>query len=280
MTISRCIAAGLPLLVAAISTTRGADVIFDGFDAGGTFHTQDYIDGTLTSTGPPATNGLRSAAQFTVTCDDFRLSSITLPVSVQKSGTTQNLLRVRICSDSGGMPGATLEVLSQNQSIWPTFSAPFTNKTTLFSVTTPLLAQGSNFWIVLEPTALPGGSSATVDYRWSTSSNGAVSPVLQQQTFLALPTDPWTGTPTALPVAFRVEGTPVETPDLSIRFSQVQVCWDSCPNIIYQVQYTTNLNSPSWLNLGSPLQGNGSRTCVTDDVIEGTPQHYYRLVLP
>ncbi len=271
--------AGRLAIVVAAGFSSSAAVIHDSFDAGETFDPQQNFGAAFAST-LFATNAIRAAARFTVGCDDFHLSSITLPIAVSKTGTTADLLRVRLTEDAGGAPGPTLEVLSQNQPNWPDFSNPFTNKTTLLSAAAPLLNHGSSYWIVTEPTAFPTASQATVDYRWFLSTNGPLITARQQQTNGALPTDPWPGTTTSARLAFRVEGTPVTLPSVSIRISQVELCWDSCSNFSYQVQYTTNLDSGLWQNLGSPVQGNNTQTCVTDAIAQGQPRRYYRVLIP
>jgi hypothetical protein len=182
-----------------IATTFSAScavVIYDSFDPGGSFHPQYYLDAARASSvdfQPLGEVALRVAARFTVMGKDYYLSSVTLPISVQQSGTTTNVLRVRLTTDDDGMPGTTLEVLSQNQGIWPVIADPFTNKTTLVSATWPRLFQGSNYWIVTEPTAFPTNSRSSVDYRWSYNTNGLQLPIRQQQAIGSLPTDPWSG---------------------------------------------------------------------------------------
>jgi hypothetical protein len=67
------------------------------------------------------------------------------------------------------------------------------------------------------------------------------------------------------------------TPDtLSIRCSQVEICWQSATNVIYQLQYQSALTGGQWTNLGAPIAGDGSRKCVTDPILEGEPQRFYR----
>jgi hypothetical protein len=257
-----------------------AVAIYDSFDPGGSFNPQYYLDAANVSSvdfQPLGAVALRAAARFMVTGNDYYLSSITLPISVQQSGTTTNVLRVRLTTDDGGMPGTTLEVLSQNQGIWPVFANPFTNKTTLVSATWPHLFQGSNYWIVTEPTAFPTNSRSIVQYRWSYNTNGLQMPIRQQQATGSLPTDPWSGVYSSDPLALRVEGVPV--PSLSIQVSPVTLCWDSFSNQIYQVQYTTNLNLIEWQNLGSPVLGNDSQICITNGIPE-EPQRFYRLAMP
>lgn len=66
-------------------------------------------------------------------------------------------------------------------------------------------------------------------------------------------------------------------PEVSVKVSQVQVCWTSRSNRIYQVQFRSALTGNAWSNLGERVQGNGSTNYVTDAVIPGQPQKYYRV---
>jgi hypothetical protein len=251
-------------------------VVFDSFDPGETFNPQNNL-GAAFARNFPGTNALRAAARFTVTGKDVYLSSITLPISVALYNTTTNVLRVRITTDSGGMPGTTLEVLSQNQGIWPVITNPFTNKTTLVSAKWPHLFQGSNYWIVTEPTAFPTNSNSSVDFRWFDNTNGVQLPIRQQQSFGTLPTDPWSGVNSTQALALLVEGVPV--PTLSIQVWPVTLSWDSFSNQSYQVQFTTNLNVSGWQNLGPSVLGNNSKIYLTNDILEGQPERFYRLLI-
>jgi hypothetical protein len=252
-------------------------VVFDSFDPGGTFHPQNNL---VAAYAPSSigTQAIRAAARFTVTGKDVYLSSVTLPISVAQFGTTTNVLRVRLTTDGGGVPGTTLEVLSLNQGIWPAFANPFTNKTTLVSATWPRLSQGSNYWIVTEPTALPTNSASYVDYRWFDNTTGVQLPIRVQESIGKIPTDPWSGANSTQALALRVEGVPV--PILSIQAPPVTLSWDSFSNQSYQVQYTTNLNLSGWQNLGSSVLGNNSKIYVTNDIPEGQPECFYRLFIP
>jgi hypothetical protein len=53
-------------------------------------------------------------------------------------------------------------------------------------------------------------------------------------------------------------------PSLNIAVSQVRLCWNSRTNRNYQVQYRSVLTTNEWVNLGSPILGNGGTQCVTD----------------
>lgn len=65
---------------------------------------------------------------------------------------------------------------------------------------------------------------------------------------------------------------------LSIRCSQVEICWNSLTNFTYQLQYRSSLTTNTWVSLGSPQQGNGGVTCTNDTVSLGEPQRFYRVV--
>jgi hypothetical protein len=68
---------------------------------------------------------------------------------------------------------------------------------------------------------------------------------------------------------------------MAIRVSEVEVCWNALINRTYQVQYRSTLTANAWTDLGSPLAGNGSIKCITDKLLPGQPQRFYRvLTLP
>jgi hypothetical protein len=67
-------------------------------------------------------------------------------------------------------------------------------------------------------------------------------------------------------------------PVLSIRVSQVEMCWCSVSNQNYQVQYQSDLTQHVWTNLGGPVQVNGTTNCVVDSVALGQPQRFYRII--
>jgi len=68
-------------------------------------------------------------------------------------------------------------------------------------------------------------------------------------------------------------------PLVTIQVSQVEVCWSSQSNLTYQVQYRSELTTNLWTSLGNCLQGTGSRICISDPVVVGQPQRFYRVVL-
>jgi formylglycine-generating enzyme required for sulfatase activity len=193
-----------------------AAVVFDNFDGGGGFHAEfNSVAAEVFIPDPFFPHTVRAAARFTVSGGPYTLDSITLPISVSKFGTSDNILRVRLTADASGAPGATLEILSENQGVWPNLANPFTTTTTLTSTSHPTLANGSSYWIVTEPTAIPAGIPLHVDYRWFLNTSGSsVSFRQQQENSASLPADPWPGSATTDNVAFRVEGTPSPPPPL------------------------------------------------------------------
>lgn len=64
-------------------------------------------------------------------------------------------------------------------------------------------------------------------------------------------------------------------PPISIRFSYVDVCWNSRTGTTYQVQYHSDLTTNVWTDLGPPIVGSGYSNCVTDAI--AGPQRFYRV---
>lgn len=121
-----------------------------------------------------------------------------------QDGPVRNLEEpVRIVADDAGHPGATIEVLSENQNIWP----PSTNvtTTTLFSVAHPLLQGGASYWIVTEPSTALSSCLGYLAYQWHTNSTGTSVPYMEDVE-TGVPVDPWINTPIPVNTAFRVEG--------------------------------------------------------------------------
>lgn len=67
-------------------------------------------------------------------------------------------------------------------------------------------------------------------------------------------------------------------PHPSIRCSQVEICWESATNATYQLQYRSTLTTNQWVAFGAPVQGDGTRQCVTDAVVADQPQRFYRIL--
>jgi hypothetical protein len=68
-------------------------------------------------------------------------------------------------------------------------------------------------------------------------------------------------------------------PLVSIRTSQVEVCWNSKTNVTYQVQYRSDLTTNLWTSLGGCIRSTNSTSCIADPIVVGQPQRFYRVVL-
>jgi hypothetical protein len=67
-------------------------------------------------------------------------------------------------------------------------------------------------------------------------------------------------------------------PQLDIRVSQVEICWQTATNMWYQLQYLSTLSTNQWLPLSTNwVTGDGARFCTTDAIVVGTPQRFYQL---
>ena len=68
-------------------------------------------------------------------------------------------------------------------------------------------------------------------------------------------------------------------PLVTIRASQVEVCWNSISNLTYQVQYRSDLTTNVWTSLVDCVRSVGSTSCIFDPVVVGQPQRFYRVAL-
>jgi hypothetical protein len=68
-------------------------------------------------------------------------------------------------------------------------------------------------------------------------------------------------------------------PLVTIRMSQVEVCWNSKSNLTYQVQYRSDLTTNVWTSFGGCMRSTNSTSCVFDPVVVGQPQRFYRVAL-
>ena len=66
--------------------------------------------------------------------------------------------------------------------------------------------------------------------------------------------------------------------ELSIRCSEVEVCWPTLPNQSYQLQYRSALTTNVWINLLPPMTGTGTNSCILDAVRVGEPQRFYQVI--
>ena len=63
-------------------------------------------------------------------------------------------------------------------------------------------------------------------------------------------------------------------PPLDIRVSQIELCWETTPDLLYQLEYT---DANGWLPFGNKISGTGDRICTNDFVPVGHPARLYRL---
>jgi hypothetical protein len=55
--------------------------------------------------------------------------------------------------------------------------------------------------------------------------------------------------------------------------------WNTIAGQVYQVQYTTNLTQPNWIDLGNPLTATTNTLTLQDtDAITASPSRFYRVV--
>jgi len=64
---------------------------------------------------------------------------------------------------------------------------------------------------------------------------------------------------------------------LTLEAFPVRLCWNSLTNQFYQVQFCSGLTANDWVDLGSPIQGNGTTNCIVDDIT--VSNRFYRLSL-
>ncbi|MGV3774372.1 MAG: hypothetical protein ACO1QB_15840 [Verrucomicrobiales bacterium] len=69
-----------------------------------------------------------------------------------------------------------------------------------------------------------------------------------------------------------------QIPQISIRTTSVEICWDSIPGGEYQLEWKETVGTQAWTPLGEKVVGNGDRICRDVAVPRGTPSRIYRLV--
>ena len=68
-------------------------------------------------------------------------------------------------------------------------------------------------------------------------------------------------------------------PLVTIRASQVEVCWNSISNLTYQVQYRSELTTNVWTSLVDCIRSTNSTTCIYDPIGLGQPQRFYQVLV-
>lgn len=80
-------------------------------------------------------------------------------------------------------------------------------------------------------------------------------------------------------VYFEESGTLPPT-QITIRVSQVELCWDTSSNIAYQLQYRSTLTTNNWVPFFTNYWlGTGGIVCTNDTVYPGQAQRFYRVVV-
>lgn len=76
--------------------------------------------------------------------------------------------------------------------------------------------------------------------------------------------------------SFSLVVVPIEPPRMTIEVSQIRLCWNSAPNVAYQIQYRSELTTNIWVNYQAPVIANSTNTCVSDVV--ANVRTFYRVV--
>jgi hypothetical protein len=156
---------------------------------------------------------------------------------------------------------------------WTTGNLPGPGNTRQFDVvfpcTTPFLYDPAAGNLLLEAQLSGNGQSITVDT------------VVGNPTTRKIVNTTSTNAATAAFVAAAqvIQFTFEPPPLVTIRASQVAVCWNSISNLTYQVQYRSDLTTNLWTSLAGCIRSTNSTTCVYDSIVVGQPQRFYRVVL-
>ncbi len=69
-------------------------------------------------------------------------------------------------------------------------------------------------------------------------------------------------------------------PFLSIRVSQVEICWRTITNAWYQLQYRSAMTTNQWTPLAPAwVAGDGATYCTNDAVLVGQAQRFYQVAV-
>lgn len=92
--------------------------------------------------------------------------------------------------------------------------------------------------------------------------------------------DSWTdGSQSSIQLSsYRIATTPTNPVPVGI-WTAVEITWPSVSNEVYQVQYTHDLVSGGWTNLGAEVDGNGTTNSAFDS-IRSTDHRFYRVLGP
>ena len=138
----------------------------------------------------------------------------------------------------------------------------------VFPFTTPFLYDPAAGNLVLSLQIEGSGEAVTFD---TVSGNPAIGMVYGSP---STATTGSIGTPDPHVTQFTFEPPPLVT----IRASQVEVCWNSISNLTYQVQYRSDLTTNLWTSLVDCIRSTNSMSCIVDPVVVSQPQRFYRVV--
>jgi hypothetical protein len=173
-------------LITCLGTATGvrADVLFNNFGPGDTYNTG--VGWTVSGSSPQIASAMAFTPSETATLD-----SITLAVSLF-TGTNEVLVKLE--TDAAGQPGTVLESFDFVNQMGPFGSA--NPPLTASSLTHPLLATGTQYWLAAFPGASDTGAA------WNFNSIGQTGPLDQSADGGAS----WPTRVTSTEGAFRVEG--------------------------------------------------------------------------
>jgi hypothetical protein len=67
-------------------------------------------------------------------------------------------------------------------------------------------------------------------------------------------------------------------PRLTIRTSQVELCWESVSNATYRVEWQSDSTQNSWTPLVNCIRSSGPITCIQDSLSPGASRRWYRAI--
>jgi hypothetical protein len=137
----------------------------------------------------------------------------------------------------------------------------------VFRLTTPFLYDPAAGNLLLDIQFEADGSAIRID---SVSGDPTLSEVVNVSSSTATA---GSSLPTPKPTQFTFEPPPLVT----IRTSQVEVCWNSVSNLTYRVQYRSDLTTNIWTSLVDCVRSVGSTSCIFDPIVLGQPQRFYRV---
>jgi len=168
--------------------------------------------------------------------------------------------------------GADKTLVYDGKLIWQTANLPGPGNTRQFDVvfplTTPFLYNRAAGNLLLEIQFTADGSSIRIDTVMGNQTLGELVNVTSNTGATGV-----SATPKVTQFTFALP------PVISIRASQVQVCWNSISNVTYQVQYRSDLTTNIWTSLVDCVRSVGSTSCIVDPVVAGQPQRFYRAVM-